>query len=707
MIRVAVLVLAALAVLTACGGGGEDEPKPGQETPTPEGRTSAPVPELADVPLLSCGPLLTNDDIEEALGLSDRPAGERSSFGLARGESCGEQLAVDERFFVRIEPGAPGDFDPGVGLLGVPGEAVSAVGDDARWFGGAGAEGGGTVGALSVRQSTTLGELHFRIVLGRPDLSSAEQLAEARKVALGALTRFPGAVVTFEREQVDRSDVSFVDNLLVKEAAGEWTLGEGLVATLKLFAGELDEASVLRNSDLLFPEGTGIFAMAYEYLDDGPDVEAKSEISRLLDRLVFSNEQLEAMAGIGQPTAAHPGQLAVGAARGPEEDCLEFFFGEVISGVGPCLEFEFSPLLDDLYAGEYRVFRPASSIPAAGWTEDHYRRALVAMEETVQIYAEMGELPSVNIVFSVAGPGYATAYSQAGEPCGVVLYTKLVGFKPNDFKQVVAHELAHCFQEETFTEQNQVDNETAKWREEGLADFLSNVVYPKNNLEWRTLEKLAAAELATTLFDRSYSNAVFFQHLQNFVGNDGVFDVVRNLPTSGGRPQQEDDLAAYGGIEPLLHTFAQGLTDADIADSGGGSVPYDALADAIPISGPIVLLDDPPRFGVVRLHLVVDPGKYACVEYEENGELRSSWRTGEPGSSGGSWSDDLPESLEGEAVFVVTTTEKGSTFTVSVTDVDDEPECEDEEDEGSVPTPCPLECPPSEYYYRAFGVEKE
>ena len=694
MIRVALLALAALAALTACGGGGGEEPNPDRETPTPEGRTSTPGPELSDVPLLSCGPLLTNDVIEEALGLSDRPAGERNSIGRSRGEVCSEQLDVDERVFVRIEPGAPGDFEPGVGLLGVSGEPVSAVGEDARWFGGTGAEGGGAVGILSVRESTSLGALHFRIVLGRPDLSSAGQLDVAKKVALGALARFPGVAVSFEREQVDRSDVSFVDNLLVKELAGEWTLGEGLVATLKLFAGELDAASVLRHPDLIFPEGTGIFEMAYEYLDDGPDVEAKSEISRLLDLLVFSNDQLEAMAGIGQPTVAHRGQLGVGAAAGPEEDCLDFFFGEKISGVGPCLEVGLSDFLEDFYTGEYRVFFPAPSLPSAGWTEGHYALAVEAMEETVPVYKELGKLPPVNIVFSVAAPGYATAYSEAGEPCGVVLYTKLVGFKPGDFKQVVAHELGHCFQEETFTEQNQVDNAIAKWREEGLADYLSNVVYPKNNLEWRTLEKLAAAELATTLFDRSYSNSVFFQHLQNFVGNDGIFDIVRGLPTSGGRPDQEDGLAAYGGIEPLLHTFAEGLTDEDIADSGGGLIPYDARADTIPISGPITVLDDPLRFGVVRLHLVVDPGKFACVEYEENGELRSSWRSGEPGSSGGSWSGDLPESLQGEAVFVVTTTEKGAAFTVSVIDVDDDPECK-EDDEPSSGT-CELECPPSE-----------
>ena len=41
-----------------------------------------------------------------------------------------EQLDVDERVFVRIEPGAPGDFEPGAELLGVPGEPVSAVGDE-------------------------------------------------------------------------------------------------------------------------------------------------------------------------------------------------------------------------------------------------------------------------------------------------------------------------------------------------------------------------------------------------------------------------------------------------------------------------------------------------------------------------------------------------------------------------------------------------
>ena len=99
------------------------------------------------------------------------------------------------------------------------------------------------------------------------------------------------------------SEISFVGNLLYKKEIGEWTLGEGLVATLKLLAGELDAASVLKHSKRLKSECTGILAMANECLEDGPEEGEKSEITRLLDLLVISNEQLEAMAGIPATTS--------------------------------------------------------------------------------------------------------------------------------------------------------------------------------------------------------------------------------------------------------------------------------------------------------------------------------------------------------------------------------------------------------------------
>jgi hypothetical protein len=495
----------------------------------------------------------------------------------------------------------------------------------------------------------------------------------------GQETATPEATAGVEEEEApDLSDIGFVDNLLVKVEEGEWTLGEGLVATLKLFAGELDEAQVLRHTDLLFPEGTGTFEMAYEYLDDGPDEEAKAEINRLLDLLVFSNDQLEAMAGIGQPTAAHPGQLALGTARGQEEDCLKFFFGEKIEGVGQCLEVQLSDLLDDLYPGAYRVFRPAPSLPAAGWKDDHYELAMEAMEETVPIYVEMGKMPSVNIVFSVAGPGYATAFPEFGEACGVVLYTKLIGFEPGDFKQVVAHELAHCFQTETFPKQR-VELSVRRWREEGLADYLSAVVYPKNNLEHRHLDRFAAMELSTTLVDtkRGYTTSLFFQYLYHQIGDDGILELVGRLPESGGKSEQAAKLAAaHPSMDKMYHDFTKALTDKTIADTGGpvpslptGIVPYEAPTKRVQISGKATPLLDLPLepFAVSRHEIVVSDTKQAELAFKAKGEDRGSAR---PKTDFTEWTE-VPSRLPGEecrpeTILVVTNTKPDGGFKLDV-----------------------------------------
>lgn len=67
----------------------------------------------------------------------------------------------------------------------------------------------------------------------------------------------------------------------------------------------------------------------------------------------------------------------------------------------------------------------------------------------------------------------------------------------------------------------------------------------------------------------------------------------------------------------------------------------------------------------------------------------------------------LPSILTAESVFLVTTTGPGASLDIVVTKVVDDPEkCEEEgeEEPPSIPTPCPLECSPSEYYYRAFGL---
>lgn len=279
-----------------------------------------------------------------------------------------------------------------------------------------------------------------------------------------------------------------------------------------------------------------------------------------------------------------------------------------------CLEWTTSPYLEDFYPGQYRVFRPAQLLPQAGWTAHHFDMAVQAMEESVKYYKAQGALPPVNVVFAVLlnGKTNAFAHPTAGKPCGVALFPLMQSMPDPQFKQVVAHEFGHCFKQDTFLEQNLVRYEFIMWREEGLADFLSNLVYPAGlcdgkrcDREWRRMEKLSAIELGTTLFDRSYENNLFFQFLQWELGVDGIKSLVLSLPNSGERVEQEHQLASWPDIERLYHEFALQMSDGRVKDSGAGVVPFTANAFPVTIDGigtPLLNEDFKP-FAVARYQL--------------------------------------------------------------------------------------------------------
>ncbi|MBI2912936.1 MAG: hypothetical protein HYY03_03350 [Chloroflexi bacterium] len=498
-----------------------------------------------------------------------------------------------------------------------------------------------------------------------------------------------------EEEAPDLSDVSFVDNLLAKEEAGEWTRGEGLVATLKLFAGELDAAGVLRHPELLNREGTGILEMAYEYLEDGPDADARSEVGRLLDLLVLSNSRLEAMAGISPPAAAAAGVLAPGPPRGPVEDCAAFFSGyQLPPGLGQCVEVGISSYLEDFYTGKFRFFFPAPGLPKAGWTDKHLQLAISAMEHTVPIFDKLGKLPPVNVIFAmknnpkawaVAAPTPEPVGTPSGtrEPCGIALFPAMQQAADGDFKQTLAHELAHCLQGQTFPGQMEVDYEVKKWWEEGLADYLSNVAYPDVNQEWgppperrAILNAISSFELSTTLFDRAYTNWIFFQYLYHEIGNEGIFKLIKTLPDSGGRADQEAALADYPNIDRMYHEFAKALTDGRVQDASGELIPYpinEANQPTVLIAGQRLILWDSTPFGVFRARIAVAPGKQADLHYEWEGSALDSARV-VPDVEWTDLPDELPDpDCREEAILLVTTTKPGDAFELDISPVVDLP----------------------------------
>ena len=176
-----VLALAALVALTACDGGGgetpaavETEEPEGEATPAGETPTQAPTAATALPEITSLCDLVTQEDVEEALGESVTGATEFMDVSCGYGTASGNS--------VNIERGSQRDFEVGVGPFrtGDLGEPVPGIGDQAAWFG----EG---QNILVVGK----GDFYFQLRMNLPELDSAAQLEAAKDIADKAVARIP------------------------------------------------------------------------------------------------------------------------------------------------------------------------------------------------------------------------------------------------------------------------------------------------------------------------------------------------------------------------------------------------------------------------------------------------------------------------------------------------------------------------------------
>lgn len=651
--------------------------------------------ERPNVEMLDCLTLLDSDDIDAALATSGGWA------TISRGETCTHDLLGNSQTFVRIEPGGPSDFTAGAERLGVTGQPVSEVGDLALWFGGPDAEGGGSVGALIVATEAELGALVYRIVIGRPDLTSSAQLEIAKTLALAALPRFPGiaiepppppdpVIVTVEHEPPDQSDQGYVANLLAREAAGEWTRGEGLLATLQLLVGETTASRVTPARTIADQSATGIVRLARSFLEtNGDDAEA-AEIERLLDLLIpQAPATFDATAGAArsplqrtspQPIALQP--IALQTSQEPPDGCYPAWpdHGD------PC--FMWSPA-DEQYGNKYLLWYPDLD-EWEGWTRGP-STVRDAMRRTVNVLEDLeGETPPIYVWL---GPyaGHSVVEFSDDSVCNVVLSKGAQALRDQDpalLQQAVASAMARCYIDPNF-------GLPEAW-ESPIAWYLSDVAYPGASMETLVLkvpDTLRDEELRSTLLERSLSNMTFFEYLDLARGLDGAMAAVGAIADAG--PGAIED------VDQLLHDYEKALTDGVIADQDGAH-PFVPGADRYDLTPGLRIKTQPRAFGLARVQVTVPAGMHACIEYPDalNLDLIVSWRPGEPGE-GGTWSTDLPPDLEGTAVFLITVGEADGAFDLVVTDVDDDPNCDDEgqsPDVSDLGPPCGF-CDPTEFFW--------
>lgn len=597
------------------------------------------------------------------------------------GEAACNKLILAE-IYIEIQQGDLEDFEPGAAMEGVIGEPVSGIGEQAVWFADVPYQGSFTAPHLRNIMSIRLGRASFRVVLALPDTPSQDQLEIASPLATSAIARITGeepaveAVIT--EPDVGEPEVGLLENLLAREQTGDWTLGEGLVATLGWLIGDVETPQVMSKEPSPFEFGDDVFTLAFDYLSANPDDPSRDEVEGLLRRLITTPGLLATTRAFeGQPPETAFRSIRVTSHDEGYRNTLDSSdYCWDVYGVegGGCLKEVEIPDLEAEYASDYTLGRPVSDF-AGAWNDSHYAAAAEAIAESAKILEDNGEMPKVVVLFTQQAR--FTRHFDVGDEefCELHIGVGLQG-DIKDLQQTLAYALALCL----------FHDEADGWWVKSIAAYLSGVIFPAHNYEHLLSPRLAAIEINSAVGERGHPDWLFWEYLHPFVGGDGGNVRIGRSAASAG------DLANYSGMDILLRDFYRALTDANVPDLGFSLVPYEPKASVMQISGPLRPVTLKPKaFGVRRVRLEVVGHDYACVAITPQGDAQVLWREGREGE-GGTWTNEPPSAISGESIVVVTTTSGSGFASLQVNDVGDNEDCEEEMDEPAEFIAPPVKC---------------
>ncbi len=366
------------------------------------------------------------------------------------------------------------------------------------------------------------------------------------------------------------------DDLLTQNVAnGTWTYGEGVARILSYFAEEIPLNQLPGASQLEGHHATSFFESAVAYRDSLTNSAEIVELDRLLAISLPDLTHIDLyVTESDQPTAAS------------DTDCKTLWrrgFNDNNPSNKKCFRHAIVK-----YKGTTVNIYTATYFADPKETQD---RIADAVSKSLLAYTQYGQMPAeITLITSPlleTGTVVGAAFGERGQPdrCPVVLYAPLFrdGYDVvGQDKQVIAHELFHCFQFKNLNNQMYFSNNRARnWWSEGSAEYFSNVVFPSADLEYEANEtNFRNRSLTQSLLDLKYENFLFFQYLGNRLGNQGVVDMLRKMPTSGGRAEQQKALSAVVNDE-LFHAFATAYLDANIKDSSGSIIMKDPSSRVI------------------------------------------------------------------------------------------------------------------------------
>lgn len=701
-------------------------------------------------PIRGCD-LLTDEVLLAALGSEQRGLDQMGNSKRGQGEACTARLAIDNAYRVSIEPGEPSDFAPGATLDGHQGVPVDDVGDSTVWF--PGPDDDGHTAQLAVHRVTPIGDLVFRVAIGRPDLAPEAQLPYVSAAARELLPLFPHVQseppepeeLVFETDPPPPTAQTLGDLVVAGAADGRWSLGEGLAEGLRYLLGEPSGFQPPSELDPFESSGSGLIEMAIAYSENGDDGSARAEIETLLDG-ISPLEWIPPPTGDtgtdGEATAPRPSSsltavstsdaeitpvaFSVTARRVPvaqvtddgSADCLYedrsvygpdeptckppcFWLYRAVPTDPYCLE-EIGGM--ELYYPE-AIIEPILEGSAHGWDRDDLDAIRQGVVASAGYYGQNGRVDNIKVMVSnqTAALGHVFPHVLGPDECWVYLTTPLQDFAAELQAFSVAIDVAGCLAHNQLPETVFDEAGAFLWWYRGVTTYLASEALPESNVEWQLIDDLEESELRTSLQDNPNrsSNWGFFSSVALEAGGPfGAFDIVGPLSDAPSIQAQQDKLATVSGIETSLQDFHEQLSDGFVGDGF-----YDPPARPIALRPYMRLRQEITRFGASRYHVTVPSGRYACFE-NRSGNVKVSWRSGAPGSATTGFEDGVPVDLTDEAVIVVTSVHEGQSFDALVKLFRD-PGCGDDEDDSDdvdMPEPCRF-CDPSLFYRNPGSVD--
>ena len=163
----------------------------------------------------------------------------------------------------------------------------------------------------------------------------------------------------------------------------------------------------------------------------------------------------------------------------------------------------------------------------------------------------------------------ARAFWPVGDECWI--QAGLRNLRPlsnGERKFVFAHEIGHCFLMDNIEGHSAASPGYDAWWDESAAEYLSSLVYPRNNMEYR----FARAYSFSTPFTQPYNAYVLLHYYARENNQAAVLRLLQGLYDHPGHSNRLSFLRSIN-FGPFFHKFNYRFIREEIPDAGGGMIP--------------------------------------------------------------------------------------------------------------------------------------